>query len=254
MNEFIALLFTLITGFFFVMGMLITYFTKNNDRFIQFSISTAFGVIITLIIFELLPESIEYIGENYSNVTTYLLVFLLAFLGIVILKVLDHFIPDHELEHKHKKDIDNNLFHIGFVASIALILHNVIEGMAIYSSISTGFDLGILVMLGVGLHNIPMGMVLASTLSKSNSSKKKKIFFLTFVTLSTFIGGIIMASLHFLISNLFLGILLSITLGMLIYIAVFELLGEILEAHDNKISTIGILVGVLIFIISIFFE
>lgn len=256
MNHLLALLFTFITGLFFVIGIIITYFIKNNSKFIQFSISMAFGVIVTLIVFELLPEAIEYIGTNQSKPLTFGLIFLFAILGVMILKILDHFIPDHDHHNHHhnQEAIDDNLFHIGFVASIALILHNIIEGMAIYSSVSTGLELGTLVMIGVGLHNIPMGIVLSSTLSKSKESKKKKTLFLALVTLSTFLGGIIMSSLSFLISNLFLGILLSITLGMLTYIAIFELLGEMLEQKSKKITILGIIIGIGIFILSMFFE
>ncbi len=254
MNNVIALLFTLITGLFFVLGFGITTFTQDNKRFIQFSISMAFGIILMLIIFELFPEAIQNIETIYPHPISYLFLFLFSILGIFLLKVLDCFIPNHDLEHKTKKQFDNNLFHIGFVAAVALILHNIMEGMAIYSSVSTDLELGTMIMIGVGLHNIPMGIVLASTLSKTKESKKHKTFFLTFISLSTFLGGILMFFLHFLITDFFLGILLSITLGMLIYIAIFELLGEILEEKEKHISVIGILVGILIFVISMFFE
>ena len=52
------------------------------------------------------------------------------------------------------------------------------------------------------------------------------------------------------ITDLFIGILLCITLGMLFYIAIFELLHEILEFKNYRLTLIGILIGIILFSIS----
>ena len=126
--------------------------------------------------------------------------------------------------------------------------------MAIYSTMKTSFDMGILVTIGVGLHNIPMGMIVSSTFYKANKNLKKTVLFTSLIALSTFLGGLIMFALSNYITNLLLGILLCITLGMIIYIVVFELLSEILHNKNKKESFIGIAFGILIFILSSFFE
>ena len=172
----------------------------------------------------------------------------------MILKILDKFIPDHDIEEENEKEINENFLHIGIVSSIALVLHNLIEGMAIYSTMKTSFDMGILVTIGVGLHNIPMGMIVSSTFYKANKNLKKTVLFTSLIALSTFLGGLIMFALSNYITNLLLGILLCITLGMIIYIVVFELLSEILHNKNKKESFIGIAFGILIFILSSFFE
>ena len=55
-----------------------------------------------------------------------------------------------------------------------------------------------------------------------------------------------------LVNEIILGILLSITLGMLVYISVFELLPRILEMKNKKYSIAGILLGVLLIVITMF--
>lgn len=248
-----ALLFTLGTGLFMMIGMIVVFLTKNNKKVIDFSISIAFGVMGMLIILELLPEAYEKMSENFSVPQNMLLILGFVLLGGLLLKILDLFIPDHDIQQKETSALEN-LFHIGIVSSVALILHNVIEGMAIYSTVATNSSLGFLVMIGVGLHNIPMGMVLTSTLYQANTSKKKTIFFLSFIALSTFFGGLIMYFLNRIITSFVLAILLSITLGMLIYIVLFELLEEIRHNKQTKITIVGIIMGIAIFLITRFFE
>ena len=43
-----ALLFTFIIGLFLLLGSFIVFVVKNNDKFILFSISIAFGVMVSL--------------------------------------------------------------------------------------------------------------------------------------------------------------------------------------------------------------
>lgn len=251
-GEDMALLFTLGTGIFMILGMVIVFLTKNNKKIIDFSIGIAFSVMSMLIVMELFPEAMEKMSEAFSFPKNILFIFGFILLGILLLKVLDLFIPDHDINDKETTILEN-LFHIGVVASVALVLHNIIEGMAIYSTVKTDLSMGFLIMTGVGLHNIPMGMVLTSTLYQANLNRKKTILFVSLVALSTMLGGIIMLFLNHFITNFVLAILLSITLGMLFYILVFELLEE-MRHSQSKMTSIGILLGFFVFFLTRFFE
>ena len=145
-----------------------------------------------------------------------------------------------------------HLHHIGIVSSIALLLHNLIEGMAVFGTAITSVPLGLMVGLGVGLHNIPMGMVIASTFYKSSGNVKKTVGISFFISISTFVGGILMFFLNdLLVNDLVLGILLSITLGMIIYIVLFELLEQIIHTKNKKETMIGIFLGIFILVLSV---
>lgn len=248
-----SLLFTLGTGIFMIIGLCIVFLTKNNRKIVDLSISIAFSVMTMLIFAELLPEAYEKMREQFSSLQSILLILGFVVVGILILKVLDLFVPDHDV-HEKETTIPENLFHIGIVSSIALVLHNIIEGMAIYSAVTIDPSMGFLVTIGVGLHNIPMGMVVTSTFYQANFNKKKTTLFVLGIALSTFIGGLIMFFLSGIITSFILGILLSITLGMLFYIVVFELLDEMRNNHNPKITRIGIIVGIIIFLLTLFFE
>lgn len=231
----------IITGLFgltILIGVILVLIFKNNKKITELSISIGFSVLIYLIVLELIPESLEYLSIFK--------VILYALIGIFVLKILDLFIPEHE--HSNSK---NHSLHIVIVSSIALILHNIIEGMALYTALSTDFHIGLMIGLGVGLHNIPMGMVVSSSLEESKYSKTKILIVGLLVSLSTLLGGFIM-SLTKSTTNI-IGIMNSLTLGMIIYISLFELLEHMLK-QNKKSNIIGFIIGTLLFIISLMFH
>lgn len=241
-----SLLITLVVGLFTLLGSIIVILTNNSKKIVDFSISIGFGVLFTLILMELLPESIELINTKYELLPSILILIILVLLGVVILKLLDKFIPDHDTHTK------NNLIHVGLITSVALFIHNYLEGMAIYTSIDTSLKFGSLLGLGVALHNIPLGMSVASFFY--SKGKLKSLLISLVVSLSTFLGGLTLVIFNdFIINEFTRGIILSITLGMLVYIVMFELLPHILENKNKKSSIIGILVGVSILLISTLF-
>lgn len=251
MNEFVALLLTLLVGLFIVFGTAIVLITKNNKKIVQFSISTAFGVMTSLIVLELLPESFEHLSDGIDaswKVVGCLLFFIV--IGILLLKVLDLFVPDHH-EKEHEEVDEENLTHIGIVASVALILHNIIEGMAIYTSVLSSLELGILMCIGVGLHNIPMGMVITSTFYTSKKNLKRTIGIVFLTAISTLFGGLLMFFMSGMLNEFLLGILLAITTGMVLYIAVFELFPHLIEHKKEKGTITGVLLGIALLLISV---
>lgn len=245
----IGLVLTLVLGFFIIIGAFLMHIFENKERFLVISLSMAFGVMASLIFLELLPESFEIFNEKYSSIISIAMILIFSIIGFLILKILDKFIPDHE------DDDEANLIHVGIVSSIAIILHNIIEGMAIYNTFNTSINLGILLSIGVGLHNIPLGMVLSSTFYKSLSNKKKSNVIIFLISTSTFVGGLIMCIFNNVFKNEFIiGLLLSITVGMLVYINIIEILPKLIKSKDKKMIITSIIVGILILFVSAFLE
>lgn len=235
-----ALLLTVITGVFFLMGILFNKICKGNKNINILSIALSFVILLYLIIFDILPE----ISESFNF---YALLFIL--LGLVLLKILDFFVPQHDHHHKdkndNKKEHDNHLNHIGTITIIALLLHNILENVALYNVAIKDFKSGMFMCLGIGLHNLPLGFQIGSNLKKENN------FNIFILTISGLVGGLI---------NLFIGnisevittYLLSFTLGMLIYLTFFELFKEVIENIKNRYTYYGIILGVIIIILLMF--
>lgn len=243
---------TFLLGIFIIVGAIIAFIAKNNEKFISFSIALAFGVMSTLIIVDLLPEAIEVL-EFSQKIYTCLFILAGTIAGFVLLKILDKFIPDHDDDFETEEDDDRNLTHIGLVSSIALVIHNIVEGMAIYLLISSDFKAGIMAIIGVGLHNIPLGMIIASTFYKGNKSIKKTMLIILGISLSTFAGGLLVSvPVLSQMMDAIEGVSLTLTIGMLLYIVIMELLPKIIHTKNLKITVIGVISGIFLLVITLF--
>lgn len=245
-----GLILTLLLGLFIIIGAFIVFFFKNNEKFIEFSIAMALSVILMLLVFDIIPEAYEVVDTGNIGMNILILIFGTG-IGFFVLKVLDHFIPDHEDDPTTEEDNDRNLNHIGLVSSIALVIHNIVEGIAIYSLYNADPHAGIMAGIAVGLHNIPLGMVIASTFYQYNKKKGKTSLIIFGVSLSTFLGGLIMSVFHIHEIVHFVEVIsLSMTLGMLFYISVMELIPKVRHTGDKKSTVIGLFVGILLLLIA----
>lgn len=241
---------TLLVGLFILGGVIIGNYTTHSKKFVSFSIGGAFGVIMAIMVAELIPEAYLHL-ELSENWRTIAMLVITAAIGFLIMNILDTFIPHHEHEskhtHKHKDDKchDEHLGHVGVLATVALFLHNVIEGMTLYATASASISAGYLLCVGIGLHNIPLGIVVSNTFK----NKKKSIISAIALVISSFIGGVIMALIS-PINEFLIGILISLTVGMMIYLCFMELFGQIVHSENKKFSVAGIIIGVLVIAIS----
>ena len=231
-----AFLVTLLSGLSFYIGYLITKIIKNEKKLIVFAVGFAFTIILGLCLFDMLGECLEMKNK--------ILMILFMIIGIAILKVLDLFIPDHD---HHKKD-NAHIEHIGIISTLALFLHNMIEGTAIYTASLNNLKVGLFMALGVSFHNIPLGIQTSSLVHKRNS----RLELLTILALSSVVGALFISVFDITISDLVTEALICISFGMLMYIALFELLCEVKENIKKKELIYGLLFGIIFIVVGHF--
>ena len=236
---YLGVLLTFIVGLFFLIGIVILKNSNNKNKLSVFTISMAFIVMLGLLFLHLIPEIVE---------TKNIWLLIPCLFGFGILIILDKLIPHHHHEHSddHCDEIDHkkHLNHIGIVTIIALAIHNIIEGISLYSLTLNDTKSGLLMMLSIGLHNIPLGFQIGNIVDYKNNK-----LLIIFLCLSSLLGSLIMIIFGGL-SELLISILLSLTLGMLLYIIIFELLNEV-RKNLNKIETLyGIILGLVILVIT----
>ena len=248
MSNTLALFITFLLGVFILIGTIISFFIRKQEKVLDFIFAFALSLLSMLIIIDLLPEIIEHLG------ITYIYLFLLfGMLGLLAFKIIDDFIPLHEDHKLTKNEVKGNYVHIGFLATFALIIHNIVEGMAIYLSACNNISLGLVMSIGVGLHNIPLGIIITTTLRVSDAKNKDYIILLGSLFLSSFIGGLIPYLLNLnSVSDTVIGSLLSLTLGMLLYIIIFELWPKIIKSKNKKVTIMGIILGIVLLLLSLF--
>lgn len=249
MNKLSGVILTLITGLLFLVGGLISLKVKDKNKLNSFSIALSLVVLINLILFDLFPELLELLNDKTTSMKTIIIIIFIG-IGILLLKILDRFIPAHNhMHHENETNIEEHEFHvshIGILTIISLILHNIIEGFLIFGMTINEFKVGLLIALSVALHNIPLGTQIFNSIDI-----KKNKFLIILLTLSSLFGGLLFLIIGS-VSNIILAIITAITLGMLIYLVVFELLPEIILNGNRKINNYGFIVGIIIVIISKF--
>lgn len=227
-----ALFTTLLLGIFFIIGIIVIRVCRNYHIIENISVSLAAGAILALACFDLIPE----IWETYGLSHIWLAIIMTA-VGLGILMVLDKFVPEHG---NHDSESGEGMAHIGVMAAIAIILHNILEGMTVFSITASDLPSGISLAIGVGLHNIPMGMLIYATLKHEH--RRMTLFLLLSCVLSTFIGGLVMFLLHPILDHAVFDALTCITLGMVIFLIAFELLPSVFSFH-KKLPAILLMIG-----------
>ncbi len=241
------LLLPFIVGLLFLVGIYISKVIKNKKGLSNYAVSLALVVLLGLIIIDLIPELSEIYGGIKVNVI------IVTLFGFIALNILDKLIPSHHHDHhdneKNKQEHESHLYHIGLVTLISLLIHNIIEGMAIYLMAANDIKSGIVMALGVGLHNIPLGIEIGATMS-GKIKEKKNVIYVTLLGLSSLIGGLIVL-LFGEIEEYYLGYIIALTLGMCLYITICELLPETTTHIHKKETLLGIISGLLIVVLMI---
>lgn len=238
-----AFLVTTIAGLSTLIGIIPIYIKfKNTNKLICISLAFAAGVMASVSIFSLAPESYELLRENLKIIPTIVLMLIFFLLGILLTSFFD----------KIFQKLENRLYKIGIINTLALMIHNIPEGILTFSTTTTNISLGLTLALSIMCHNIPEGISISVPIYFSTKSKKKVWFYTIISGFSEVLGAVLTyLFLYKFINNQFIGIILSLTTGIMIYISLFELLPNSLEYKEKKTTIVAFIIG---FIFMMFFK
>ena len=235
---------TFLAGCSTLIGYLFVYFKGNHKNILVSSLSFASGVMVMISISDLLPSSFSCINTTYYVVPTFLICSIFTTVGVIISMMIDKYLPDNSYQ-------DGKLFRVGMISMIAIILHNIPEGIATFLTSNHNLKLGITLAIALALHNIPEGISVSVPLYYSTGSKKKAFFYTLVSGMSEFLGAIFaFLFLSKFNSEIFMGCLYAIIAGIMMHISVYELLPTSLRYKENSKTIIFFLVGVLFMYIS----
>ena len=134
---------------------------------------------------------------------------------------------------------------------LAIIIHNIPEGIATFMATNTNTKLGINLSIAIALHNIPEGISIAIPIYYSTKSKFKALLY-TFISGLSELFGVIITYLFLrpFVNIYTMGILFSIIAGIMIHISLFELLPTSFSYKNKKYTFIFYLLGLIFIIIS----
>lgn len=246
-----AFLLTFIAGFSTMIGTIIIFIKKKNpEKIVLSSLAFAAGVMITVSITDLIPESLNLLNNILSSKTSIIICILGIILGIVISMLIDYYLPDKKINNAK----DKSLFKVGLISMIAIVLHNIPEGIATFIATNSDVTLGISLAIAIAMHNIPEGISISVPIAYSTGNKKTAILYTLISALSEPFGALLAyIFLKDIMNDIILGILFAMIAGIMMQISFCELLPTA-KKYNNKIYLftffmIGILFMLLKFII-----
>lgn len=237
MSNFLPFLMCLLAGLSTLIGGLLIYIKGNKNNIIKYSLAFASGVMLSVSLFDLIPESLTMFQSTSKN-NIFLSITIFIIIGLIIPLFIDKIIPQ-KLEN-------NKLYKLGIFTMIAIIMHNLPEGIATYLSAQTNIKLGISITLAIAFHNIPEGISIAIPVYYATKNKKKALG-LTFISgMSEPLGALLaFFFLKPIINNTIMGGLFAIIAGIMSYISITELLPAALKYKEKKKTIISFLIGIL---------
>ena len=247
-NALIALLLAAIAGFSTMLGTVLLLFTKGkNEKLVSASLAFAAGVMLSVSFLDLYPQSAvflkAFVGCNWGIILSVLFLSV----GVLLAGLLDKLVPHDETLQETDTREHKDLYRVGFISMMAIGLHNFPEGIATFMAGYSNISLGIQVTIAIAMHNIPEGISVAMPIYFATGSKWKaaKYTFLSGMAepLGAFVAFLVLRPF---INDLVMGIIFAILTGIMLYIAIEELLPSSRQYGHKKLSLIFTFAGVVI--------
>ncbi len=203
-------------------GVILLIKPKFANNISHLLASFAAGALLGTAFFDLLPESLH---EGDSQ-----MVFFYTLLGILFFFLLERFLHWY---HHHSSEVEN--FRGKPIVSLIIVgdtIHNFIDGMAIAATFLVSIPLGIVTAIAVGAHEIPQEIGDFGILLKQGLKRKRVIMVNVFSAFASIVGAILLVFLGEGVHESLIPMLLPITAGFFIYIALSDLIPEI--HHENR--------------------
>jgi len=230
-----SFLITTFAGLSTMLGAVLIFLkAKNTNRVVYSSLAFAAGVMIMVGITDLIPSSLSGFLNMYHLIPSILLTLIFIVLGIVISTLINKYIPDIS-----SNDIGNKgLFKVGIISMIAIILHNIPEGIATFMTSTKNISLGVSLALAITLHNIPEGISISVPIYYSTKSKFKSLLY-TFISGISELLGAVIAYLFLApyMNDFVMSILMSLIAGIMFSISIYELIPASLK-YKRVVDTV----------------
>jgi ZIP family zinc transporter len=199
----------------------------------------AAGVMLAISFLELIPESLEISSPE--------IVVMGVVLGSLVMFGLDKIIP-HIHPRLCAQEQGCNLERTSIYLILGIFLHNFPEGMAIATGSVTETKVSITLALAIAIHNVPEGICTSSPYFHS-TGKRMQAFLLSSATAIPILLGYITARYIFQqVPPQIVGLLISATAGLMIYITVDELIPNSCIGTNHK-TIFSLILGIILVIL-----
>lgn len=257
-------------------GLLGTLFKNSSNHVISLLLSVTSGIMVAIVCFELVPESVQASYDLYGDYSVFLSgISILA--GVVVVLILNWLIDkvtgpqvphtadiehpathdnldelvhvNHYNEHFRQGDSKRDLWMAGVVIACAIALHNVPEGMSIGASYSIqtegAITTALMLAVLIGLHNIPEGMAVSVPLIAGGMGRVKAVLLTAASGIPMVIGAVLGLWLGD-IGEIGLSCSLGFASGAMLYVVFGEIIPQATLMYKSRIPAIVLIIGILI--------
>ena len=254
---------TTIVGLSMGLGSLLSFFMdQTNKRFLALSLSFSAGIMIYVSFMAILPEGMELI-ESYTGSHSSLIALTGFFGGMLVTALMEKIVHrfgghihghDHG-DHENIEDHDHeHLSNLGLMSAVAIAIHNLPEGLALFTAGLKDITMALPIAAAVILHNIPLSIAISVPIYHSTGSKKKAFTYSLLVGLCQPLGAIIgYALLSRFFNDMVFGVMFSVVAGIMIFVSLDELLPSSQRYEDHHISVYGAIGGMIVMALSLNF-
>jgi len=262
-NVILAFLLTILAGLSTGIGSLLTFFGRGKNKSgLSLALGFSAGVMLYISFAELYPQSRDSLGKQFGESTGDWFAAMVFFTGFITALLIDLLIPSYENPHE-LRSLNNNgespddsrLMRLGFLTAVMIGLHNFPEGIAVFASSLSDIKVGTSIAFAVAIHNIPEGISIAVPILYATKSRKKAFWYSFSSGLAEPLGALIaFIILRPFFSDTMFGILYGAVAGIMVFVALDELIPTAKQYQKGHLSIIGLLFGMIVMALSILID
>lgn len=255
---------TLFAGLSTGIGGAIAYFARStNTRFLSLSLGFSAGIMIYVSFVEIFFKSKDILIEEIGATGGYLTTVLAFFGGMLIIGLIDKFVPEVENPHEVHKIEEmsaearaqmkkDRLIRLGKYSAIAIAIHNFPEGIATFTAALSDLSLGIPIAIAIAIHNIPEGIAVSVPVFYGTGDRGKAFRLSLYSGLAEPLGALIgfLILIPFL-NQIVFGVLFAGVAGIMVFISIDNLLPTAREYGEHHLTVYGVIAGMLVMALSL---
>lgn len=236
---------TLAAGLATVLGALfVARADPSNPRLLSVALAFSGGAMVYVSLVEIFGKSVSFLSEAHGDRTGYAFATLALFGGIALLVLLDRLVPNPHAGLDARDDAGRAaLARVGLVAALAITAHNLPEGLATFFATLDDPVVGASLGVAIALHNIPEGVSVAVPVFYATGSRRRAVqaAFLSGLAepAGALLGYLVLAPF---LSPTLLGVLFGAIAGVMVFLALDELLPtakRYAAGHETAYGMVG---------------
>lgn len=244
-------LLTTLAGLSTSLGGLIAAAFRPSQRLLAACAGFAGGVMLTVSLADLAPAAMEFYSAYLSPLGCGMAVAGMLAAGMVAAVLLSRLIPD-EAELATRFGDGAAAMRAALVTGIALLLHNLPEGVLTLFAGVADPQLGLRTALAIALHNIPEGLAVAVPFAYATHSRGKGAAAALASGLAEPAGALLAYFFfHDLFTPGFLNGTVVLVAGIMLWVAAAQLLPSAFAGRQRMAGSVGLALGCLTMLIGI---